>query len=197
MAAATIDQVAAWQQEARAHLGYGFVYLSDEFYLMSRQPFPPAAAYEEFWQIDNAIGLTCRLRDTWREELEWAVRDGDLPTRPLTVLTGELAATAWRREFTPVLEQAGAPTVEVVGVPNTFYGATVTVAGLLSGQDLRDALLALPPEPVRDVVLSPRVLNADGLTLDGLTLDDLAAGQPHRVHVGEEDTFIDFWRQMG
>lgn len=197
VANATIDQVAAWQQEARASLGYGFVYLSDEFYLQTRRPFPPADDYDEFWQIDNAIGLTCRLRDTWREELEWAARDDDMPTRPLTVLTGELAATAWRREFTPVLKAAQAPKVEIIGVPNTFYGASVTVAGLMSGGDLRKALLELPQAPVRDVVLSPRVFNADGLTLDGLTLDDLAAGQPHRVHVGEEDGFIDFWRQLG
>lgn len=196
VANATIDQVEAWQREARARLGFGFVYLSDEFYLQTGRPFPPAADYDEFWQIDNAIGLTCRLRDTWAEELEWAARDGALPHRPLTVLTGILAASAWRREFAPVLEAAGAPPVEVVGVPNTFYGHTVTVAGLMSGADLRGALLALPAAPVRDVVLSPRVLNADGLTLDGLTLDDLAADQPHRVHIGEEDGFIDFWRQL-
>lgn len=197
VATATIAQVARWQAEARRELGYGFVYLSDEFFLQTGDPFPPVDSYDEFWQVDNAIGLTCRLRDTWQEELGWAVTDGDLPTRPLTVLTGQLAATAWRREFTPVLEAAGAPPVEVVGVANTFYGASVTVAGLLSGGDLRRALLELPPAPVRDVVLSPRVLNADGLTLDGLTLDDLAAGQPHRLHVGEEDGFIDFWRQLG
>lgn len=197
VAAATIEQVARWQDKAREQLGYGFVYLSDEFFLQTGQPFPPAESYDEFWQIDNAIGLTCRLRDTWQEELGWAVTDGDLPTRPLTVLTGQLAARAWRREFTPVLKAAGAPPVEVVGVENTFYGASVTVAGLLSGGDLRRALLQLPSEPTRDVVLSPRVLNADGLTLDGLTLDDLAAGQPHRLHVGEEDGFIDFWRQLG
>ena len=86
---------------------------------------------------------------------------------------------------------------EHIGVPNTFYGASVTVAGLLSGADLRQALLRLPGEPLRDIALSPRVFNADGLTLDGLTLDDLAAGQPHRVHVGQEDGFIDFWRQLG
>ena len=197
VANATIDQVDAWQREARTHLGYGFVYLSDEFYLQTGRPFPPAADYDEFWQIDNAIGLTCRLRDTWAEELEWAVRDGDVPTRPLTILTGELAAAAWRREFTPVLTAAGTPPVDVVGVPNTFYGASVTVAGLMSGGVLRRALLELPQTPVLVVVLSPRVLNADGLTLDGLTLEDLAAGQPHRVHVGEEDGFIDFWRQLG
>ena len=197
VAAATIDAFSAWQDEARARLGYGFIYLSDEFYLMAGRPFPPVEAYDGFWQIDNAIGLTCRLRDTWAEELEWAARDGDLPTRPLTVLTGKLAAGAWEREFTPVLEAAGAPPVEVVGVANTFYGHTVTVAGLMAGCDLRNALLALPAEPIRDVVLSPRVINADGLTLDGMTLDELAAGQPHRVHVGDEDAFIDFWRQLG
>jgi hypothetical protein len=87
--------------------------------------------------------------------------------------------------------------VELVGVPNTLYGHTVTVAGLLSGADLRQALLALPAVPARTVVLSPRVLNSDGLTLDGMTLDEVAAGQPHTVLVGEEDGFVDFWTRLG
>jgi NifB/MoaA-like Fe-S oxidoreductase len=188
-----IAQVAAWQQEARARLGFSFVYLSDEFYLLTGAPFPATETYDGFWQVDNAIGLTPRLRDTWREELEWAAEDGTMPRRPLTVLTGELAARAWRREFTPMLEAAGAPPVEVVGVENRFYGHTVTVAGLLSGEDLRRALLELPAEPRRTVVLSPRVFNADDLTLDGMTLDEIVAGSPHEVVVGDEDGFVDFW----
>lgn len=192
-----IEQVAAWQPEANARLGYSFVYLSDEFYLLAGRPFPPTASYDGFWQIDNAIGLTPRLRDTWQEELQWARQEGRPPTRPLTVLTGELAAKAWRREFTPVLEAAGAPPVEVVGVANRFYGHTVTVAGLLGGADLRRALLELPPTPRRQVVLSPRVFNADLLTLDGLTLEEVTAGSPHEVLVGEEDGFVDFWGQLG
>jgi len=197
LAREVIDQVAGWQEEAKQMLGYSFVYLSDEFYLMTDQAFPPASQYDGFWQIDNAIGLTARLRDTWRETLEFLAEDDDLPTRPLTVLTGELAARAWRREFTPVLEAAQAPEVEVVGVENRFYGHSVTVAGLMGGQDLRRALLQLPPEPRRTVVLSPRVINSDGLTLDGLRLEDLAADQPHTLLVGEEDGFIDFWRELG
>ncbi|HPF71815.1 MAG TPA: DUF512 domain-containing protein [Candidatus Krumholzibacteria bacterium] len=192
-----IAQVAAWQGEARARLGYSFVYLSDEFHLLAGTPFPPTGTYDGFWQVDNAIGLTPRLRDTWQEELQWAAEDGAPPVRPLTVLTGELAARAWRREFTPVLEAAGAPPVEVVGVENRFYGHTVTVAGLLSGEDLRRALLDLPAVPARTVVLSPRVFNADLLTLDGLTLEEIAAGSPHEVVVGEEDGFVDFWVRLG
>lgn len=193
IAAGVIDRVHGLQEQARAALGLNFVYLSDEFYLLAGRPFPAVETYDGFWQVDNAIGLTPRLRELWREELSWAGRDGALPTVPLTVLTGELAAAAWRREFTPVLQEAGAPSVEVVGVPNTLYGHTVTVAGLLSGADLRGALLALPPAPARTVALSPRVFNSDGLTLDGMTLATLSADQPHRVLVGEEDGFIDFW----
>jgi len=70
------------------------------------------------------------------------------------------------------------------------------VAGLLSGSDLRRGLLALPAERALDVVLSPRVINSDGLTLDGMTLEDLAADQPHTLHIGEEDGFVDFWRDL-
>jgi len=197
LAAETIAQVATWQEDAKKELGYSFVYLSDEFYLMAEQPFPPAVQYDDFWQIDNAIGLSVRLRDTWREELEWRAEDGELPMRPLTVLTGHLAAKAWLREFTPVLTGANTPNIEVVGVDNRFYGNSVTVAGLLGGQDLRRALLELPAEPKRTVVLSQRVINSDGLTLDGLTIEDIAQDQPHEVVVGEEDGFIDFWRELG
>jgi NifB/MoaA-like Fe-S oxidoreductase len=197
LASEVIDQVAAWQAEAKAALGYSFIYLSDEFYLLADRPFPPADTYDGFWQIDNAIGLTTRLRDTWAEELDWAAAEGTLPRQPLTVLTGRLAAKAWQREFTPVLSRPGLPPVEVVGVENRFYGHTVTVAGLLSGNDLRRALLELPAEPVRQVVLSPRVINSDGLSLDGLTLEDIGRDQPHRLVLGEEDAFIDFWQQLG
>jgi len=61
---------------------------------------------------------------------------------------------------------------------------------------LRRGLLDLPKEPQRDVVFSPRVFNNDGLTLDGLTLDELGADQPHRLHVGEEEGFVDFWAEL-
>ena len=192
-----IDQVAGWQAEARKKLGFSFIYLSDEFFLMAGRPFPDAATYDGFWQIDNAIGLTARLRDTWSEALDWLAEEGTLPQKPLTVLTGHLAAKAWRREFEGILTRPGLPPVEVVGVDNRFYGNSVTVAGLLSGDDLRRALLTLPADPVRQVVLSPRVINNDGLTLDGMTLEDISRDQPHHVQLGEEDGFIDFWQELG
>lgn len=191
IAAAVIDQISALQAEARATAGHDFVYLSDEFYLLSGRPFPPAERYVDFPQEDNGVGLTPRLKQLWLEDL--ALRR---PTRPLTVLTGELAAKAFARDLTPALREAGAPPLEVLGVPNTFYGHTVTVAGLMTGGDLRRALLALPAAPRRTVALSPRVFNADGLTLDDMTLEAIAAGQPHEVVVPDEEGFVDFWGRL-
>lgn len=197
IARTVIRQVEAHQDHARLSLGFTFCYLSDEFYLLANEPFPETSAYDGFWQVDNAIGLTPRLRESWQEELEWAAEDGDLPTQPVTVLTGELAAQAWAREFSPVLEAAVPVGVEVIGVENTLYGHTVTVAGLLAGRDLRRALLELSPEPVRQVLLSPRAFNSDDLTLDGMTLKEIAEGQPHKVQIAEEEGFIDFWSKLG
>lgn len=197
IAAAVIDQVAPWQDEAAAAWEGPFIHLSDEFYLLANRPFPDADHYVGFPQEDNGVGLTRRLQEGWLEALNWAQEDGRAPRRPLTVLTSELGARCFEREHIPSLLAAGAPGLEVVAVENTFYGHTVTVAGLMSGADLRRALLALPAHPVRTVCLSPRVFNADGLTLDDLTLDDIRRGQPHEVHVPDEEGFIDFWSSLG
>ncbi len=197
VAHSTIDSIHRLQEIALSKTGERFVYLSDEFYLLADQPFPAPDHYDEFWQVDNAIGLTPRLAQTWQQELIYAKQEGRQPQRPLTILTGELAAKAWQREFLPLFKDADAPPIQVIPVVNSFYGHSVTVAGLLSGHDLREALLDLPKDPVRTVVLSPRVLNSDGLTLDGMNLIQIASDQPHEVLVGEEDGFVDFWVDLG
>lgn len=193
IAAGVIDQIHALQAEAEAAWGHPFVHLSDEFYLLADRPFPVAAHYADFPQEDNGIGLTRRLEELWVEALGWAHDDGRPPTRPLTVLTSELGARCFERVHIPALRAAGSPPIEAIGVRNDFYGHTVTVAGLMSGADLRRGLLALPGHPVRTVCLSPRVFNADGVTLDELTLDDIRRDQPHEVHVPDEEGFVDFW----
>ena len=197
LAAAVVAQAEHWQEACRQKLGHTFIYLSDEFYLLAEKPFPPVEQYDGLWQVDNAIGLTPQLAQTWAMDLEVAAAAGRSPSLPVTILTGELAATAWRREFLPLLNRAGTPAVEVLLVANHFYGPAVTVAGLLAGQDLRRSLLALPAEPIRQVLLSPRVFNTDSLTLDGLALADIAAGQPHPVHMAAEEGFVDFWLDLG
>ncbi len=196
IAAAVIDQVAPLQAEAAAAWEGPFLHLSDEFYLLAGRPFPEAGHYVGFPQEDNGVGLTRRLEEAWLADLATADQEGRMPRRPLTILTGTIAARAFDRVLAPALRAAGCPPLEVIGVENRFYGHTVTVAGLLSGGDLRRAVLALPPEPRRTVCLSPRVFNSDGLTLDDLTLEQIAADQPHAVLVPDEEGFVDFWADL-
>lgn len=197
IAQAVIAQITTHQARARRQLDQTFVHLSDEFYLVGDHPFPPPEQYDDFPQVDNGIGLTPHLRQQWAADLKAAATAGRQPRKPLTILTGQLAAQAFRRELIPVLCQEGGADLDVVPVNNGFYGATVTVSGLLSGGDLRQALQQLPRQPRRTVALSPRIFNSDDLTLDDLTLVDIAAGQPHEVVVPPEDGFVDFWVGMG
>lgn len=189
-----IDQVHAWQERLLAEHGQAFVHLSDEFYLLAGRPFPPLAQYGEFAQVDNGIGVTALLRDLWRDDLDAARADGDLPTRPVTILTGPLGKLAFDQRLADVLRAPDLPPVEVVRVENTFYGASVTVAGLLTARDVGRTLAGIAAEPVRDVLLPPRMFNSDGVTLDDLRLEDLQAATPHRLHVPDEEGLIDFWR---
>jgi hypothetical protein len=114
----------------------------------------------------------------------------------VTILTGGAGAQAFSRELVPLLSAAGAPAPEIVAVENRFYGASVTVAGLLSGADVRRALVALPATPRRTVLLPPRMFNADDLTLDDFDLPALGADQPHELLVPPEDGLVDFWADL-
>ncbi len=196
VARTVIAQVSELQDDARQRTGETFIHLSDEFYLLASHPFPPVAQYDDFPQVDNGIGLTVHLRQRWLDGLAAAAASGRSPRRPLTLLTGLLAQQAFDRELGPALLERGAPELEVVGVHNDFYGASVTVAGLLNGADLRCALLKLPPAPLRTVALSPRIFNSEGMTLDDMDCAAIAAGQPHEVVVPPEDGFVDFWVGM-
>ena len=181
-----VDAITARTRLDPAHLGEIQIELTP-----GRGDAPPTLLFS-----DNGIGLTTSLKHTWLVDLDSCAGTGERPRRPLTILTGKLAAQAFARELGPALAATGTPPVEVIGVANEFYGHTVTVAGLLSGRDLRRALSALPANPPRTVALSPRVLNTDGLTLDDLTLAEIAADQPHEVVVPPEEGFIDFWTRL-
>jgi CBS domain-containing protein len=82
------------------------------------------------------------------------------------VVTGEYAAPILREMF----DDQGFDDVGILAVENRFFGGNIKVAGLLTGQDLIDALADVAPETV---VLLPDVCLSEGRFLDGLDLGDL------------------------
>jgi putative radical SAM enzyme (TIGR03279 family) len=173
------DAAEGWQARFREELGTRFVFLADEIYLLAGRALPPAEAYEGFPVIEDGVGLVRRFED----DLEPALGRVRPPTRPraLTLVSGELYGSRLASLLTP-LRDAGLA-VRVVSVPNEFFGRTIGVAGLLTGQDIQRHLAGCGD--LGDEVLVPAVAvrETDGVFLDDLTPADLGRdlGVPVRV----------------
>ncbi len=164
-ARATVAAVHGWQAAHLRRTGRRIVFAADELYLLGGVPIPPAAAYEEFAVVEDGIGLVRRFEEAFAPALRR--RRGRPPRAPaVTVVTGELFAPVLRR----LLAEAGlaAPRVDVLAVRNDFFGPAITVAGLLTGQDVGAALAG---RAVGDLVLVPGVALHEG---HGVFLDDVA-----------------------
>lgn len=171
-----LRQVREWQRRFEQTLGTRFVVPSDEFYLLARRPFPRAAAYDGFPQLSNGVG-GCRM---FLDELAACRRS--LSRMPMNariqIVTGKLAAPVLER-FADALREIYGCETQVVPAVNNWYGASVTVAGLLTGRDVRDALNKAGHA---DVVLVPRIMLRDDtdVFLDDMRVGDLAraVGRP-------------------
>ncbi|MBE3581551.1 MAG: DUF512 domain-containing protein [Thermoanaerobacteraceae bacterium] len=179
-----IRQVEEWQREFRSRFGRGLVYAADEFYLLSGWPLPEAPAYDGFPQKENGVGLTRIFMDEFYRE----VKDEPLKTpgregtgRRVVVATGELAVPVLEELITAAKARARGLEVRVVGIANSFFGSQVTVAGLLTGQDLVRGLSEGKVAPEERILL-PDVMLRKGhqVFLDDWTVDDL------RVRLGRE-----------
>jgi NifB/MoaA-like Fe-S oxidoreductase len=89
--------------------------------------------------------------------------------RPVTIITGELGA----RVLDPLLTELGAHAqvdVDLLPVPNTFFGGNIGVTGLLTGADVARALDGVD---AGDRVLLPDVTLSGDHFLDGTSVADL------------------------
>lgn len=163
------EQVTAWQRRLRRRLGVRFVYLSDEWILRLGEKIPSRAAYDGLDLRENGVGLVRSLLDRWRS-LERTLSALGGPGQ--TWVTGELMAPVLEGLAATFADRTGIR-AEVVPVPNRFFGETVTVAGLLTGQDVVAHLRERPPQ---EKVVLPAVMfrGPEGQSLDEMRPDDLA-----------------------
>ena len=185
-------------QEQFAREDENFLYLSDEFYLLTGRKFPLDEEYHDYPQLENGVGLSRLLLD------EFAVIRNELPEKletPLSLLlvTGQLAAQVLR-EPVEVLNAVSGLRVDILSVVNEFFGAKVTVAGLLTGTDLKEAILEKDPRDYDLVVLPTVVLNDAGLFIDGMHEEEFLAAIPNAVfvdgfyHLFDELEGMNLWR---
>lgn len=155
----------------RQHLGSYFLYPSDEFYIRAGLPLPAAARYEGFYQKENGVGMMRELLDDFAQR-QLALLPARVP-RPLkiTIVSAPLASGILAQDILPALHRVENFSAQLVTVKNLFYGETIQVSGLLTGQDIYTALC---DRDLGAAVFLPRNCNNDNATfLDDWTLIDL------------------------
>jgi putative radical SAM enzyme (TIGR03279 family) len=171
-ATAALEVAARWAAVVRARTGCTWLYPADELFLLAGQAIPPTAFYDDDAQQENGVGLVRGLLD------DWARAARRLRRRKIS-LAGQTVTLVCGASIAPTLRQLGAALhsltglgVDVVAVPNRFFGESVTVSGLLTGADV---LAALEGRALGQGVILPRAMfdAAARLTLDDLTLAEL------------------------
>ncbi len=177
-AKAVLSSLSRWQKDYLQRIDARLVFASDEFYLLAGKPMPSAEAYEGFPQLEDGIGITRLFLDDLRSAKRFAkgthLRRGDY-----LLVTGTLAAPVVQK-LADVLRGVDGVACAVRSITNSFLGNTVTVAGLLSGQDVARNLMKTTP--VQTAVIPDIMLNEDRF-LDDMTISDLRSMVPCQVIV--------------
>jgi NifB/MoaA-like Fe-S oxidoreductase len=161
----TLDLLRALGKEiGKGADGEPFAVAADEYFLMAGRDVPGRRSYGSFAQIENGVGLVRRFRD----EAASLFRRKRWPGGAAggTVVTGRSAARLVAGFLEEFSSRAGARFV-AVPVVNRLMGESVTVTGLLGGNDILSAVRG----NVRGTLYIPSVTlrDAGDLFLDGLS----------------------------
>lgn len=187
-----IDQVTRLQKQLHAKLGTNFALLGDEIYLRAGRNIPARSHYGQYPQIEDGVGMVRSFANEFSRIVRQLERDSWTSSRNTrgTVFTGTLFAPSLRKMIDKMNAQFKTQLV-VEPLENSYFGGDVSVAGLLTGQDL----LKAREQVTGEFVLIPKQMlkSDDAIMLDGMTLHDVsrAMGQPvHAVNLKELKNFL-------
>lgn len=161
-----------WRIETERKFGKPLVYCADEWFCIAEADIPDDNYYGNYEQFENGVGMLRKLEcDTLLEKSTWSKR---LPSSKRWIwITGKSAHSWLQEKVAPILSSTIPQlTIDVIPVQNTFWGSMVTVANLLTGQDVWQTLEKTNINADL-IVLPPDVVNGDGLFLDDWSLTDL------------------------
>ncbi len=185
-AAEIIDTVDEYGAKCLERYGTRRFFCADELYLKAGRPLPDESYYEDFGQLDNGVGM---LRSTTNEFLDALsdVEDGDVLS--FTIATGVAAAPFIERLVNAAKERFPALCGEVVAIQNDFFGHSITVSGLVTGQDIIAQLSARADLGERIIIPANMLRHGEGVFLDDVTLEQLSEALHRPVVVSETDGY--------
>lgn len=175
-AAKEIESVKQLQEKYIREVGSPFIRLSDEFYVVADIDVPQEEFYDGYDQLEDGIGMIRLLR---------SVIDKDIANlKPnnkgsFTFVTGHSAYTEILKVAEKITACNNKIKTDVKKIDNIFFGETITVAGLLTGNDIIKQLMN---EKLGDYLIIPSNMLKKGyelgnyeeqIFLDNITVSDI------------------------
>ncbi|WP_073587876.1 DUF512 domain-containing protein [Anaerocolumna xylanovorans] len=175
-----IDMIECHQQEYYDKFGLHFIHASDEFYITAERDFPEEERYDGYIQLENGVGMMRLFINEFHEALKNTIESKEYKSlklslhRNLTMATGKLAYKTVRSFSEEIMQAFPDIKINVVCIRNDFFGETITVAGLITGQDLMKQLKELKDKgtDLGDCLLIPSSMLRTG---ENVFLDDTTA----------------------
>lgn len=138
LAAKTLDEVTSFGDECVKKYGSRIFFCGDELYLKCGRPVPEDEFYEEYYQLENGVGML-RLLET---EFSSALSLSDPPeqTQRFSVATGVAAGPLFMKLVVAAHEKYEQIQGIVYPIVNEFFGSSIDVSGLVTGGDLINQL---------------------------------------------------------
>lgn len=137
-----IDLIESYQQGFYEEFGLHFIHASDEWYIMAERDFPEEERYDGYIQLENGVGMMRLLIGEFEEALK-QLKDSskyeelkEKLQRTVTIATGKLTYPTMQSFAEQIKKFFPGITIQVIGIRNDFFGETITVSGLITGQDL-------------------------------------------------------------
>ena len=173
-AAEVIKQVQKFQRQCQQKFGTTFAWLADEWFLIAGIDLPAADHYEDYPQLGNGVGSIRQFIGDFTAKAKELLPPAITPQKKLTWVVGN----AVEKAFQPLVQQLNqVPGLEInlMALQSDYWGQTMTVTGLLTGQDL---LSGLQNQDLGQGILLPTVMLKHGELrfLDDLTVAEVSGG---------------------
>ncbi|MHB8124179.1 MAG: DUF512 domain-containing protein [Desulfitobacteriaceae bacterium] len=181
-----------WQDNFQRRYDCHLVYFSDEFYTLAGLDFPSPEIYDDFPQLENGVGVAAKFVAEMKSV--WGLLPESLAGRTLHIVTGTSAEGFINLWMERLKDQIKGLNIIVHTIRNNFFGPTVTVAGLLTAEDLAMQLGDLKGE---EFLIPCTMLNSNGLFLDDHSVAWLEERINGRAEIVEIDGVVFLERIIG
>lgn len=143
-AARTIDMIENWQKKLYKEHGLHFIHASDEFYILAERELPEEERYDGYPQLENGVGMLRLLDTEVTEALDMLSGDmkeaSEAGSEELSLATGLLAYPYLKQQIEKITARYPQKKIHLHTIRNEFFGELITVAGLITGQDIMKQL---------------------------------------------------------